>query len=196
AHERGQVEGYGQPAATVGQQILVALVGLLRRGKPGELAHGPQLAPVAAGMDAARVGWLAGIVQVLLDVPVLGEVGLGIETTHRLAAERGKAGVAVLVEIDAAGRADRLFWSFFECLSKSGFGPALLRFGGMTSFKNLAHRTVRQCALIFLFPDSIRHIEDRFSASIIADYPYRLGPFLKCDGPITESETPSSYECY
>ena len=63
AHQRRQVERHAQPGAAGLQERLVALVGFLGRPEPGELAHRPELAAVAGGMDAARVGELAGIVE-------------------------------------------------------------------------------------------------------------------------------------
>ena len=47
AHERGHVEGNRQPAGALGEDHLVALVGLLRVPEPGELPDRPRLAPVA-----------------------------------------------------------------------------------------------------------------------------------------------------
>ena len=61
AHERRQIEGNGQSAAAVSQQILVALVRFFRRSEAGELAHGPQLAAIAGGMNAAGERRLAGV---------------------------------------------------------------------------------------------------------------------------------------
>ena len=60
AHQRREIEGDAQPGAAGRQQRLVARVGLLRRAEPGKLPHRPQLAAVAGGMNAARVGEDAG----------------------------------------------------------------------------------------------------------------------------------------
>ncbi len=59
AHQGGQVEGDRETGLPLRQQVVVAAVGLLRRGEAGELAHGPELAAVHVAMDAARVGELA-----------------------------------------------------------------------------------------------------------------------------------------
>ena len=59
AHQGGQVEGDRKAGLPLRQQVVVAAVGLLRRGEAGELAHGPELAAIHVAMDAARVGELA-----------------------------------------------------------------------------------------------------------------------------------------
>ena len=61
AHQRRQIEGDAQAGAAGAQQRLVALVGLLRRAEAGELPHRPELAAVAGGVDAARVGERSGL---------------------------------------------------------------------------------------------------------------------------------------
>src|SRR5208283_3296343 len=108
AHERGQVEGDGEPLAAVREKIFVALVGFLRRGEARELAHGPHFAAVSAGVYAAGVRRLAGIIQVVVVAPVGGKVGLGVEATDRHAGNGGETRIAVRVEVDARGRADGL----------------------------------------------------------------------------------------
>ena len=60
AHQRRQIEGDAQAGAARAQQVLVPRVGVLRRSEPGELPHRPQLAAVAARVNAAGVGELAG----------------------------------------------------------------------------------------------------------------------------------------
>jgi hypothetical protein len=101
AHERWQIEGHGESAATLGQQVLIALIGLFRGCKAGELPHGPEPAAVAAGMDAARLGRLTGIIQVLFIIPVFRQIGLGIKPADGNAADCGKAGVPILIKVDA-----------------------------------------------------------------------------------------------
>jgi len=63
AHQRREVERDAQPRAARLQQLLVALVGLVRRSEPGELAHRPQLAAVAGRMNAARIRERAGVAR-------------------------------------------------------------------------------------------------------------------------------------
>ena len=60
AVEGRQVEGDGEAGLPLGEQVLEALVGVRRGAEAGELAHRPELAAIAGGVDAARVGVLAG----------------------------------------------------------------------------------------------------------------------------------------
>ena len=69
AHQRGQVEGDAQAGLPLVEQILEAAVGLLGGAEAGEHAHRPQLAAVQRGMDAARVGILAGQAEVVARNP-------------------------------------------------------------------------------------------------------------------------------
>ena len=71
----GQVEGHREAGGALGEQVAVALVGLLRGGVAGVLAHRPGLLAVHLAVHAARVGEVAGLAQVEL----LGQVGLGVE---------------------------------------------------------------------------------------------------------------------
>ena len=73
-HLGGEVEGARQPGLARAQEELEALVGVLGRPEPGVLPHGPQPAPVHAGVDAPRVGRLPGLAQPAIGVPAL-EVG-------------------------------------------------------------------------------------------------------------------------
>ena len=47
-HQRGQIEGDGEPGLALLQQIAITGVGILGGGEAGELAHGPELAPIHA----------------------------------------------------------------------------------------------------------------------------------------------------
>ena len=71
----GQVERHRQPGRALGEQVAVALVGLLRRGVARVLAHRPRLLAVHLAVHAARVGELAG----LAELELLRQVGLGVE---------------------------------------------------------------------------------------------------------------------
>ncbi len=53
-----------RPVPPACEQRLVARVGVLGRAEPGKLPHRPELAAVAGGVDAARVGELAGGAEV------------------------------------------------------------------------------------------------------------------------------------
>ncbi len=133
AHQRRQIERDGEALTAVRQQIFVALVGLLGRGEAGELAHGPHLAAIAGGVNAARVRRLAGIVQILVVAPVFGKIGLRIETANGHAGNGGEAGVAVLVEIDASGLANGLLGIFLQRGRERLLRPMLLGLGRMTA---------------------------------------------------------------
>ena len=71
----GRSKAIDRPGRAVGEQVLVALVGLLRRRVAGVLAHRPQPLAVHLAVHAARVGELAG----LAEVEVRGQVGLVVE---------------------------------------------------------------------------------------------------------------------
>ena len=83
AHQRGQIESDREPAAAMFQQIFVALVGFFGRSEAGEHAHRPELAAIAGRVNAARVGRLAGIAEILVVVPVGGKIGLRVEPADR-----------------------------------------------------------------------------------------------------------------
>ena len=70
-----QIERHRQPGRALGEQVAVALVGLLRRGVAGVLAHRPRLLAIHLAVHAARVGELPR----LAEVEVRGQVGLGVE---------------------------------------------------------------------------------------------------------------------
>jgi hypothetical protein len=55
AHQRGQIERRGQARLTRLQELMKARVRLLRAAKTRELPHRPELAPVAARLESARV---------------------------------------------------------------------------------------------------------------------------------------------
>ena len=65
AHQGRHVEGDGEAAPALGQDHLVALVGLLRVAEAGELADGPGPAAVAGGVQPAGERELAGIADPL-----------------------------------------------------------------------------------------------------------------------------------
>ena len=131
AHQRGQIEGDGESAAAVFEKIFVALVGFFGRGEAGEHAHRPQLAAVAGRVNAARVGRLAGIAEVLIVVPVGGKIGLGVEAADRDVRDGAETRVAMLVEVGAGGSADRLFGSLVERGRERFLRPLFFGRGGM-----------------------------------------------------------------
>jgi hypothetical protein len=60
-------------------------------------------------MDAARKGRFAGCAKISIVIPVLGKIGLRVEAIDRNAGDGRKTRLSMLINIDAAGRADRLF---------------------------------------------------------------------------------------
>src|SRR5271165_6109594 len=141
AHQRGQIEGDRESMAAVLQQIFIPLVGFLGRGEARELAHGPHLAAIARGMNAARKRRLARIVQILFVRPVGGKIGGRIQAANRQAGDGGEPRVAVLVEVDACGRADGLFGSLLQRRRERILGPLLFGLGRMTaSFEEIGDR--------------------------------------------------------
>src|ERR1019366_3219156 len=114
AHQSGQIEGNGESAATVFEKIFIALVGFFGRGEAGEHAHRPELAAVAGRVNAARVGRLAGIAEILIVIPVSGKIGLGVEAANRRVRDGAETSVAVLVEVRAGGSANWFFGSLVE----------------------------------------------------------------------------------
>ena len=147
AHQRGQIERDRQSAAAVLQQILVALVGFLRRGEAGELPHGEKLAAITAGVNAACVRRLPGIAKILLVVPVVRQIGVRVEPANRNAGNGGEASVAVLVEIGARGRADRLLGRLLQGRKESFFRPILFPRGRMPVVEHVSNRIFRDLRL-------------------------------------------------
>ena len=75
-----QVEGHRQAGAAVGEQVLVALVGLLGRGVAGVLADRPRPLAVHLGVDPARERELAGRAEVEVLREIVGTVdGLDLD---------------------------------------------------------------------------------------------------------------------
>ena len=68
AELRRQVEGHREPGRAVGEQVLVALVGLLRRGVAGVLAHRPQPLAVHLGCTPRVNGYSPGSPEPLVEV--------------------------------------------------------------------------------------------------------------------------------
>ena len=93
AVEGRHVERDREAGLALRQQVLEARVGLLGRAEAGEHAHGPGLAAVAGGVDAAGEGVAAGQPQVAVVVEV-SHVGRGVEPVHRRAGDGGEGVVA------------------------------------------------------------------------------------------------------
>ena len=138
-HERGEIEGDRETASAMLEQILVALVGLFRRSEAGELTHGEKLAPISAGVNAARKWRLAREAKIVLMIPVFGKIGLGIETPYWNARNCGEASVPVVVEIHPTSLPDRMFGRFLQRGGENLFRPLLLGRGGTTSREDIIH---------------------------------------------------------
>ena len=80
AVERRQVERRREARLPVVEQVVEALVRLLRRAVAGELPHRPELAAIAGRVDAARVGVLPRPAEVALEI----EAGLRVGPGERL----------------------------------------------------------------------------------------------------------------
>ena len=78
AHERGEVEGDRQAGLAVRQQVLVALVGFLRRGKARELAHRPKTGPVHRGVWTPCERKLTGEAEIVLGIAAFA-IELGVQ---------------------------------------------------------------------------------------------------------------------
>jgi hypothetical protein len=85
---------------------------------------------------------LAGIAEILIVIPVGGEIGLGVEAANGDVGDRAETRVAVLVEVGAGGRADRLFRSLLERRGQSFLSPGLLRWSGMTVLEDVGNRAL------------------------------------------------------
>ncbi len=143
-HQGRQVEGNGESSTAICQQVAVAGVGLLGGSKTGELAHGPEFAAVPGTVNPAGIGGLAGKTKVG-GLPILRQVGLGIEPANRNAGDASKARLAMFVAVAAPGGADGLLRMGPECGGEGGFGPILFRRRRMT----IAEEIGRDCVIGF-----------------------------------------------
>ena len=151
AHQRGQIEGDGKPAAAVFQQIFITLVGFLRRGEARELPHGEKLAAISGGVNAARVGRLAGIAKIFFFAPVLRQIGFGIEASNRHAGNRSEACTALLVKIHARERANGTLGIFLDRGSERLLRPVLFCVSRLSIFKDVGDRTLGHLRLRLLW---------------------------------------------
>jgi hypothetical protein len=130
AHQGRHVEGDRQAAATLGDQVLVALVGLTGVAEPGELPDRPGPAAVHRRVHAAGERVLAGDADRGGDVAV-GVVEGVVEGGDLLAGEGGEVGLAL-----SAGRVPLLPAPAqgAECLGPIGPGHGVVvGHGGLLS---------------------------------------------------------------
>ena len=109
------------------EQVFVTQVGLFRRGEAGELAHGPELAAVAGGMNAAGVRRMAGHGQ----CEIGRQIRFGVEPLDRQAGDGGEAGIAFRVDVDASACADGPLRSLGQRGLQHTFGPVAFLGGWM-----------------------------------------------------------------
>ncbi len=74
----GRSNATDKSGGPVGEQILVALVGLLGVAHAGVLPHGPQPAAIHRGLDSAREWILPGVADLALLIPAL-EIRRGVQ---------------------------------------------------------------------------------------------------------------------
>src|SRR5579862_505773 len=129
------------------QQVFVSLVGFLRRSESGELAHGIELAAVAGGMNAARIGRLARIAEIGLVIPILGKIGLGIQAPNGNAGNGGEPGMAVVIDVYTARCSNRPLRGLFQSRSQCLLRPLLLRLRRMAAFKHVGYWAFRKLRL-------------------------------------------------
>ncbi len=120
------------------------------------------LAAIAAGMNAARKRRLAGIAKILLVIPVFGKIGGGVEPADRDAGNGGEPRLPMLVKIDAAGRADRLFRKLFQRRRQRLLCPGLLALRGTPPLEYIGRRVLRdlRTSVAYSPPCSPRSIPD------------------------------------
>src|SRR5262249_18630394 len=134
-------------AAAVLEQILVALVRLFGRSKPREHAHRPELAAVACGVNAARVGCFARVAEILFSVPIFGKIGGGVEAANRNVRNRAESRVTLIVEISASRGTDGLFRRLLDRGGQSLFRPLSFVLRGMAFLKHVGDWTFRDLRL-------------------------------------------------
>src|SRR5262249_33178786 len=103
----------------------------------GELTHRPELAAITRSMDAAGVGSLTGVSEILLVGPVLRQVGLRVHAADRVSRNGGEARVTVLVDVGSRRGADRLLRPLIKSWGKRLLRPVFLRFRWMAAFEDV-----------------------------------------------------------
>ncbi len=89
AHERGEIEGYGQARLSLCEEVAEAAIGVFGGAEAGELSHGPEARAIHRRVNAARVGRLAWGAEIALRVPI-GHIGLRVENADGMAGDRGE----------------------------------------------------------------------------------------------------------
>jgi len=159
------------------EQIFVTLIGFLGRGEARELPHGVKFAAISGGMNAARVGRLAGIAEVIFFAPVFRKIGFSVETANGHTGNRGEAGVAMLVEICVGGRADGPLGRFFQRGRESLLRPVFFGLEGWRFSKTSAIGLSATCGFdgFFDMRSPVVYFDDRerrARGKVSAGHPY------------------------
>src|SRR5580700_678222 len=115
-HQSGQIEGRREAGLTLREQIAKALVGVFRGAEAGKLPHRPEPAAMHGGMNAARVGRLAGKAQVAAGIPAR-KISRCVQTPDRISGNRGELGLPLR--------------TFFERGAESVFFPSAFFYRGL-----------------------------------------------------------------
>ena len=83
-HQRRQIKRDGKTCLPLRKQVTKARVRVLSRAEARELAHGPKLAAVHRGVNAAGVGRLAGEAEIAPCVPAC-KIPLRVKPSNRIA---------------------------------------------------------------------------------------------------------------
>ena len=94
AHERRHIERHGETVDAVLQEVMEALVRVLRGAEPRELAHRPKTAPVHRRLHAPRVREFPGEAEIAVGVEPFKIVGR-VERLDQLVGQRRKAILAL-----------------------------------------------------------------------------------------------------
>ncbi len=114
-------------------------------------------------MNAASVGRLPWVAEILLVAPILRKVRLSVKPTNRNTGDGGETGVAVVVAIDTGGRTDGPLWRLFERRRERLFRPFLFALGRVPSLENVGNRTLRDLRLL-IGHDHPANLDDRREA--------------------------------
>src|SRR5579864_7660022 len=94
SHQRRQIERDGETGLALRKQIAKARIRVFGCSETRELAHGPKLAAVHRGVDAAGVRRLPGKTEIALRVPP-SKIGLCVEASDWIARDGSEVRVAI-----------------------------------------------------------------------------------------------------
>ena len=109
-HEGGKIKRHREPRLSMGQQVVVAFVGILRRPKSGELAHRPHFPTVPCVVNSPRIGKFPRVPDLRLIRPRF-HILRGVQKRDRFSAHRrvvpllsGKTGSGFLPRLSSRSR--------------------------------------------------------------------------------------------